>query len=140
MEARFVQHRKDPTERLRQNRGSLASHQCLPPALIAARARAVGPGHGLMRSCPSADCGSGYGWLDPPPVEGFRLEDQGVDDREVIRSCHGVPSHLASCHTAVLTGSGIEGQVPAVAVRRSLPLASPAMESPLRRAFERVEA
>ena len=48
----------------------------------------------------------------------MRAED--VADLEPIKSRHGVPRDLQSCHTAVIGGYVIEGHVPAVTIKRLL--------------------
>ena len=72
----------------------------------------------------------------------MRAED--VIDLAPIKSRHGVPRELQSCHTATIGGYVIEGHVPAVSIKRLLkespkvaglavpgmPAGSPGMEVP----------
>ena len=72
----------------------------------------------------------------------MRAED--VADLAPVKSHHGVPRELQSCHTAVTHGYVIEGHVPAGTIKRLLkdapqvaglavpgmPVGSPGMEAP----------
>ena len=67
-----------------------------------------------------------------------------LPDLRGLRSRHGLPEILASCHSALVAGYFVEGHVPAADVRRLLaerpeaigiavpgmPLGSPGMETP----------
>lgn len=53
-------------------------------------------------------------------AQGFQMDDRLMDDLEVIKQEHNVPSDLASCHTSIVNGYVIEGHVPAEDVKRLL--------------------
>ncbi|UOD50104.1 DUF411 domain-containing protein [Orrella daihaiensis] len=54
--------------------------------------------------------------------EGFVVESVKTPNVAQYKQQFGVPANLASCHTAVVKGTGqvIEGHVPATAVRKML--------------------
>ena len=72
----------------------------------------------------------------------MRVDARDVADVWPIKEQLGVPSHLGSCHTAVIGGYVVEGHVPADIIRRMLrerpqiagiavagmPMGSPGME------------
>jgi hypothetical protein len=51
---------------------------------------------------------------------GFAVRAEDVSDLAAIKTRHGVPRALQSCHTAVSGGYVIEGHVPAPTIRRLL--------------------
>lgn len=59
-------------------------------------------------------------WAEHLRAAGFVVKIEETSDLEAVRARLGVPSALASCHTAEVNGYLIEGHVPAVAVRRLL--------------------
>ena len=75
---------------------------------------------------------------------GFVVKGIDVTNLDPIKSQHGVPADLQSCHTALVNGYVIEGHVPAELIVRVLrerppvlglavpgmPAGSPGMESP----------
>jgi len=75
---------------------------------------------------------------------GFTVRAEDVADLAPVKSRHGVPRDLQSCHTATIGGYVIEGHVPAVTIKRLLkenpkvvgiavpgmPVGSPGMEAP----------
>jgi hypothetical protein len=75
---------------------------------------------------------------------GFAVKGVDLTDLAPIKSRHGVPADLHSCHTAVVDGYVIEGHVPADVIVRLLrqrppvlglavpgmPAGSPGMETP----------
>jgi hypothetical protein len=79
---------------------------------------------------------------------GFTVEPKNVSDLGAIKTQHGVPADLESCHTALVGGYVVEGHVPADVIVRLLrerpkmrgiavpgmPAGSPGMETPGRRA------
>jgi hypothetical protein len=81
-------------------------------------------------------------------TNGFPVRTVDMDDLTPIKARHGVPTALHSCHTALVEGYVVEGHVPADLIDRLLrerpriagiavpgmPLGSPGMESPGRRA------
>ena len=89
---------------------------------------------------PNCSCCSG--WVQHLRDAGFTVETKEASDLPGIRRRLGVPSELAACHTAEMSGYILEGHVPASAVRRLLserpkalglavpgmPIGSPGME------------
>jgi hypothetical protein len=89
-------------------------------------------------------CGCCDAWADHLKANGFAVTI--VEDAKInrLKARLGVPSALASCHTAEVDGYVIEGHVPAGAIRRLLaqrpkakglavpgmPIGSPGMEVP----------
>ena len=75
---------------------------------------------------------------------GFQVNDEPVTDLRAIKTKHGVPADLQSCHTAIVDGYVVEGHVPADLITRLLrerpkvaglavpgmPIGSPGMEVP----------
>ncbi|MDH5306080.1 MAG: DUF411 domain-containing protein [Myxococcales bacterium] len=92
----------------------------------------------------SATCGCCKAWVRHLEASGFDVEMHDVDDLKPLKAEHGVPSQLASCHTALVDGYVIEGHVPASDIARLLaqrpkvvglsvpgmPIGSPGMEGP----------
>jgi hypothetical protein len=90
------------------------------------------------------NCGCCDAWADHLKANGFAVTI--VEDAKInrLKARLGVPSALASCHTAEVDGYVIEGHVPAGAIRRLLaqrpkakglavpgmPIGSPGMEVP----------
>lgn len=68
----------------------------------------------------SPSCGCCSGWIEHMQAQGFQIDDRLMDDLEVIKQEHNVPSDLASCHTSIVNGYVIEGHVPAEDVKRLL--------------------
>src|SRR5688572_8901527 len=90
------------------------------------------------------NCGCCTGWVEHLRQAGFSVEVRDVPDVNRMKARLGVPSDLAACHTAEVSGYVIEGHVPALALRRFLkekpdakglavagmPVGSPGMEVP----------
>ena len=90
------------------------------------------------------NCGCCSGWVEHLRENGFLVAVRDVPDLQRVKARLGVPSDLAACHTAEVSGYVIEGHVPAAAVRRLLqekpkgrglavagmPVGSPGMEVP----------
>ncbi|WP_442594048.1 DUF411 domain-containing protein [Parapusillimonas sp. JC17] len=68
------------------------------------------------------NCGCCAGWVDHMRDSGFDVKAIKTTQMAAIKQKLGVPAELASCHTAVIEGSGqvVEGHVPATAVRKLL--------------------
>lgn len=95
-----------------------------------------------VRVVKSPTCGCCSLWADHLEEEGFAVTREDRADMAVVKAELGVPSDLASCHTAEIAGYVIEGHVPASAIRRLLeerpdieglavpgmPMGSPGME------------
>jgi hypothetical protein len=90
------------------------------------------------------NCGCCSGWVEHLRQAGFAVQVRDVPDVNRVKARLGVPSDLAACHTAEVSGYVIEGHVPAAALRRLLdekpnakglavagmPVGSPGMEVP----------
>lgn len=89
-------------------------------ALLSGAALANQPTEITVYSDPN--CGCCQEWVNYMKAEGFRVESIKTPDVAKFKQQYGVPSKLASCHTAVVaeTGQVIEGHVPATAVRKML--------------------
>lgn len=89
-------------------------------------------------------CGCCSKWVDHLREEGFEVRTTDMRDLTDIKASHGVPEHLASCHTGLVAGYVLEGHVPGEDVQRLLeerpaiaglavpgmPIGSPGMEIP----------
>ncbi len=90
-------------------------------------------------------CGCCDKWVEHMEAAGFSVETRETSDMDAIKAQFGVPSNMASCHTAVVDGRFlVEGHVPAEQVKRMLaadgdpmalavpgmPAGSPGMETP----------
>lgn len=65
-------------------------------------------------------CGCCGGWIEHMRANGFEVRVHDVADVTPHKQRLGVPTELASCHTAEVGGYAIEGHVPAADVRRLL--------------------
>lgn len=65
-------------------------------------------------------CGCCRAWVDHVQAAGFQVEVHDMPDVTPVKNEHGLPQHLASCHTAIVDGYVIEGHVPADVIRRLL--------------------
>ena len=113
---------------------------------LAAEARS-GTGSVVVSAYRTPSCGCCKGWLNHIKKAGFSVQDHVVNNLTAIKQRYRVPAALASCHTARINGSVIEGHVPVSAIEKLLkerpkvagiavpgmPLGSPGMESPLKR-------
>ncbi|MFA7669357.1 MAG: DUF411 domain-containing protein [Burkholderiaceae bacterium] len=68
------------------------------------------------------NCGCCSGWAQHMRDNGHDVKVIQSADMAAVKVAHGVPMQLASCHTAIVEGSGqvVEGHVPANAVRKML--------------------
>lgn len=85
----------------------------------AAKAPAVEADHEVL-VYQNPQCGCCGKWVDYMREQGFEVRVLTEQDIVARRRQLGVPDHLASCHTAVVSGYLIEGHVPAGAVRQLL--------------------
>ncbi len=90
----------------------------------------------------SPSCGCCGAWVEHMQQAGYPVEVIAEEDLEPLKLAIGVPSGMASCHTAIVEGYFIEGHVPAQDVARLLmerpdargltvpgmPIGSPGME------------
>ncbi len=92
----------------------------------------------------SPTCGCCAEWVAHVRRHGFRVKTEDLADLQPIKTRHGVPAALQSCHTALIDGYVVEGHVPADLIDRLLqerpkvvgiavpgmPIGSPGMEVP----------
>ena len=66
------------------------------------------------------NCGCCDGWAQHMREAGYEVKTVKTDQMWQVKQKLGIPQHLASCHTAVLDGSGqiVEGHVPASAIAK----------------------
>ena len=90
----------------------------------------------------SPTCGCCTDWIDHIKEYGFPVRAHSQNDVAMIKHRLGLPSDLASCHTAMVDGYVIEGHVPAKDIARllkerpfmrglsvpNMPIGSPGME------------
>lgn len=65
-------------------------------------------------------CGCCALWIKHMESNGFTATVSDVDDMNAIKTKHGLPSSLRSCHTTLVGGYVVEGHVPAQYVQRLL--------------------
>ena len=124
-------------------------------ALVVAAAAALSPAAGAQSKAPAPKpvmmavyktptCGCCAKWVEHMKQNGFTVHVTDMNDLSTIKTKHGVPSRLQSCHTAVVNGYVVEGHIPAADVKRLLkekpavaglalpgmPQGSPGMEAP----------
>ena len=89
-------------------------------------------------------CGCCSKWVDHMRQNGFNVHVTDLNDLSAIKTKHGVPSRLQSCHTGLVNGYVVEGHIPAADVKRlikekpavagialpGMPAGSPGMEVP----------
>jgi hypothetical protein len=99
----------------------------------------------VMQVYKSATCACCQKWVDYVRRRGFKVTVSEVSDMNSVKRDLGVPSEVATCHTAVVGGYFIEGHVPAEDITRLLaehpdiaglavpgmPIGSPGMEGPI---------
>ena len=68
----------------------------------------------------SPTCGCCALWVKHLQENGFSTEVEEVADLGPVKTAHGVPAALASCHTGVVEGYALEGHVPAEDIQRLL--------------------
>ncbi|MCM8854684.1 MAG: DUF411 domain-containing protein [Candidatus Thiodiazotropha sp.] len=92
----------------------------------------------------SPTCGCCSAWIKHLQKNGFSVEMHDRKNMHLVKNSLGVPSHLQSCHTALVGDYIVEGHVPADDITRLLkekpavkgitvpgmPMGSPCMEGP----------
>lgn len=68
----------------------------------------------------SASCGCCGKWIEHLRQAGFTVESHDTDSLSDVMAAFGVPSSLASCHTAKVGSYVIEGHVPADLITKAL--------------------
>jgi len=95
-------------------------------------------------------CGCCAKWVDHLKANGYKVEVHDVERVEPVKAEWGVPSGLASCHTAKIGGYVFEGHVPAEVIQRVLrekpqiagvavpgmPMGTPGMEGPYKDKYD----
>jgi hypothetical protein len=108
------------------------------------RPRAAAAKPVIMAVYKTPTCGCCAKWVEHMKQNGFTVHVTDLNDLSSIKTKHGVPGKLQSCHTAVVDGYVVEGHVPASDVKRLLkerpaaaglalpgmPAGSPGMEVP----------
>jgi hypothetical protein len=120
----------------------------LATALVAAAGPAQAQRGERVEVWRDPNCGCCTGWVAHLRAAGFATEDRVVASVAPFRRMLGTPADLLSCHAARVAGLGLEGHVPAQAIRRliaerpagviglavpAMPIGSPGMEVPGRR-------
>ena len=67
----------------------------------------------LMKVYKTETCGCCNDWIEHVQAAGFIVESINLTQLQAKKNELGVPTNLASCHTAVIDGYVIEGHVPA---------------------------
>jgi len=126
---------------------SLAAAGVLAAAALAPTSAPRGPAIAVYKS---PTCGCCAKWVEHLRAAGFIVAVHDTGDVQAVKTRHGVPAALASCHTAVAAGYVFEGHVPADLIERFLqeapaaaglavpgmPVGSPGMEGPSPRRYE----
>ncbi len=83
---------------------------------------AAADSHDTVQVIKTASCGCCREWVDYMKQQGFVVvaRDVSPETMEMTKAAAGVPSELASCHTAHVGGYVIEGHVPAEDIRKLL--------------------
>jgi hypothetical protein len=95
-------------------------------------------------------CGCCKGWAEHVEKHGFKVVARDLADVTPIKTAHGVPEALRTCHTALVGGYVIEGHVPADLIAKLLkerpkvaglavagmPMGSPGMEGPMSERYD----
>ncbi|HEX8392709.1 MAG TPA: DUF411 domain-containing protein [Longimicrobium sp.] len=90
------------------------------PAPATEAAPAVDPQGPRMVVYKTPTCGCCRAWVEHAQAAGFQVVVRDTSNVDPVKQEHGVPGHLASCHTALVDGYVIEGHVPMEAVKRLL--------------------
>jgi hypothetical protein len=114
-------------------------------ALVAAAGPALAQRGDRVEVWRDPNCGCCSNWVVHLRTAGFVVEDRVVTSVARFRRMLGTPANLLSCHAARIAGLGLEGHVPALAIRRllaerptgvvglavpAMPIGSPGMEVP----------
>lgn len=68
----------------------------------------------------SPNCGCCGAWAQYAERQGMNIEVKEVRNLNQIKSEHGIPSNLKSCHTTVLSDYVVEGHIPAESIEKLL--------------------
>jgi hypothetical protein len=111
---------------------------------LTAADQAARPTTPMLSVFKTATCGCCAKWVDHMRQNGFNVHVTDLRDLSAVKTKHGVPPQLQSCHTGVVDGYVIEGHIPAADVKRlikdkpavvglavpGMPAGSPGMEVP----------
>jgi hypothetical protein len=89
-------------------------------ALVAAAGPALARRGERVEVWRDPNCGCCSAWIVHLRTAGFFVEDRLVASVASFRRTLGTPADLLSCHAARVAGLGLEGHVPALAIRRLL--------------------
>ena len=98
-------------------RDAIAVFAIIPALAMTRHAEAAGPEITVTKD---PNCGCCGAWVDHLKAEGFSVRVIETAAINRVKAKLGVPSELASCHTAEVEDYVIEGHVPAVVIRRLL--------------------
>jgi|SRR5687768_6871683 len=110
----------------------------------AQKARPSAPKPVMLAVYKTPTCGCCAKWVEHMKQNGFTVNVTDLRDLSDIKTKHGIPSKVQSCHTGIVNGYVVEGHVPAADVKRMLkerpavaglalpgmPMGSPGMEGP----------
>lgn len=107
-------------------------------ALLATRPRGLSAAADtVIKVYKTPTCGCCSSWVDHLQSNGFEVSAEDLADLDTVKQMAGVPDHLLSCHTGLISSYTIEGHVPAPAIQKLLAerpeirgLAVPGMPSP----------
>lgn len=102
------------------NRRRFCQHAAMAALALGIAPQALAQRLDVVTVYKSPTCGCCGDWVKHLRANGFRVETHDLVDVSPIRRRYGVPSALASCHTAVVGGYAIEGHVPASDIVRLL--------------------
>ena len=88
------------------------------PAAHGQQKPAAGKPHLTVYKSPT--CGCCAKWVEYMEANGFTAAVTNMPDVTPVKTKHGLPARLASCHTTLVGGYVIEGHVPVADIRRLL--------------------
>jgi hypothetical protein len=83
-----------------------------------ARVSYFGPSNITVYRSPS--CGCCKKWVEHLEKHHFTVKDVTTNNMQSLKQQYGIPSELASCHTAIINDYVIEGHVPADDIKQLL--------------------
>ncbi len=112
------------------------------PDAVLAQATTTDPDLPTVLVYKSPTCGCCNGWVEHMEAAGFVVDARNTTDLMTVKRDGGVPPQMSSCHTAIIDGYVVDGQVPAEQVKQLLakrpevvgiavpgmPIGSPGME------------
>ena len=105
----------------RRHFSALLATAAAAAALPAAGLAKTGSGRGItMTVTKTPTCGCCSDWADLAQKAGYSVRRIDTEDYAAMKQDHGVPPHLASCHSVRVGGYVVEGHVPFEAVEKLL--------------------